>query len=52
MARYVIIELRKDLFCVFSEGECLFKTNTKELAISKVRQLESIDLMHEMMTYQ
>ena len=50
MPRYVIFEMRKDLYYVYSEGEVLFKTNSKELAIAKVNQLESIDLMHEMMT--
>ena len=49
MPRYSIIEIRKDLYCIYSEGECLFKTNTKELAISKVRQLEYIDFLKESM---
>ena len=52
MLRYFIIEMRKVLYYVFSEGEVLLKTNSKELAIAKVNQLESIDLMCEMMTYQ
>ena len=52
MPRYSIFEMRKDLYYVYCEGEVIFKTNSKELAIAKVNQLESIDLMCEMMTYQ
>ena len=50
MPRYTIFEMRKDMYFIYCGGEIIFKTNSKELAIAKVNQLESIDLMYEMMT--
>lgn len=49
MPRYVIFEMRKDLYYVYCEGEVLFKTNSKESAIEKVDQLEYIDFLRESM---
>ena len=52
MPKYSIIELRKDLYYIYEDGEIVFKTNSKEYAVEKVNQLEFIDLLKETMTYQ
>ena len=50
--RYEIVKIRYDMFYVMEDNIIIFKFSTLEQAQKKVEQLEYVNLLTEMMTYQ
>ena len=51
MPKYIIVEVRKDLFYVYYEREIIFKSHSLEACKNRVDALECYELLKECMSY-